>query len=420
MKPGETGRDIICAECPKIYSENDITGHRGEEARPLIEILGRSEPATKTDRGTTTRAFKRLFGRDREADTGKFALANQRQTLVNLDRLKDWQFKCPAGHPVDGNRGQQIPVAVFGPSGASKSHFLPGLVWETSILRALGSIGVTLRPGPFTSSGLNFQMQQIYEHRQVLPPTPPEKVTGPFGYRLSVQNGNQETRHSLLLFDVGGEALSTITRIGDQAAFVLLCQALFVLIDPQDLMPTQFDDGNGLISDRQRAISAARVRDDISRIADALEEMWDGSMRDIPVPVCFVIAKSDSIDWVFDWENETKTVVGAATAGDSLHTLLVSSSNRVSGQFMQFGGALVVEEILERFNQDRIRFVAASATSEMPSFPADAGGNGRGSWQEPTPSGISLALLHVLDMLGKIHSPALDEETDDETQVATS
>lgn len=403
-------RDIICAECPDIYSEFDIMATRGDESKPLIDVLGRTKPQLKRDAPVTKRrAIGRLVGRNAAGNGGpalddNAAVTMQRDKLANLSRLKDWTFTCPRGHIVDGNRGSQVPIAVVGASGSSKSHFLPGLIWETSLLRVLSPFGVTLRTGQFTLSKMSYSMKQLYEEKKILPPTPPTAVEGPFGYRLTIRENNEDTRYSLLLFDVGGEALSSIARIGEQAGFVLLAQGLIILIDPQRVVRTGFDVIDGGTSGRERVIAAADVRDSISAIADALEELWEEPMKRIPVPACFVVAKADSLAWTFDWQSETKRVEQETQQTGDLNLALNESSARVKDAFAAFGGELIVEEIEDRFDPGRVRFVAASATCEMQ---VDQ------EWQDPRPEGISLTLLHLLDLLDKIHSGSSEERPRD-------
>lgn len=396
MAKGST-RDIICVECPEIYSEYEILAHKGDDNRPLVEVLGRTKNEMEESASPKTKGFRRLFAREPIDESTKIkpvaTTSMQKDILRNLNRLKDWTFTCPRGHTVDGNRGFQIPLAVVGASGSSKSHILPGMIWETSLLRALSLLGITLRQGPFTSSQLSYSSRQLYNERKLLPPTPPDAVSGPFGYRLSIREGDGESRYSLLLFDVGGEALSSITKISEQAAFVLLAQGLIVLMDPQHVVSTQFDADDAGINERERIIAAADVRDSITLIADALEELWEGSMKQIPIPACFVIAKADSLSWNYDWAAETSEVIKETVNGGVLHSALIESSNRVKREFAEFGGGLIIDEIEERFDPDRVRFAAASATSEMP---------GPDGWENPTPAGISLALLHILEMLGRV------------------
>jgi hypothetical protein len=392
-------RDIICAECPGIYSEYEIKATRGDESRPLVEVLGRSPASNGGADNGVGKKLGRLFGKEARAAAGAAPVppstsSLQRDKLRNLNRLKDWTFTCPRGHQVDGNRGYQIPLAVIGASGSSKSHFLPGMIWETDLMRALSPLGVTLRPGQFTSAQLSYAVRQLYQEKKILPPTPPDAVAGPFGYRLSIRDKGEELRNSLLLFDVGGEALSSIVKISEQAAFVLLAQGIIVLIDPQYVVSTEFDTIDAGIVERERVIAAANVRNSITLMADALEELWDSSMRQIPIPVCFVVAKADSLSWSYDWASETSKVIKGTDMGRELRELLLESSDRVRAEFGTFGGGLILEEVDERFSPGLVRFAAASATCEMPTD---------GSWVNPTPAGISLALLHVLDMLGKIH-----------------
>ncbi len=396
MVTRQSSRDIICVECPAIYSETEIIAARNDEKKPLVEVLGHSK-AEKGEGPSKASAFRRLFGKDSQLNgraPGSVSSTSQvlREKLRNLDRLKDWTFTCPKGHEVDGNRGLQVPLAVIGASGSSKSHFLPGMIWETSFIRSLSLLGITLRQGQFTSSRLSYSMRQLYEEKMVLPATPPDEVAGPFGYRLTIRDGDVDARYSLLLFDVGGEALSSIARIREQAAFVLLAQGLIVLVDPQHVVRTRFDNVNAGVVERERVIAAAKVRDSITLVADALEELWDGSMKQIPIPACFVVAKADSLGWAFDWESETTRVVDEARKGRDLRGSLQDSSDRVKDAFASFGGDLIIDEVEDRFATSRIRFAAASATGEMPED---------GGWVNPTPNGISLALLHVLDMLGR-------------------
>jgi hypothetical protein len=406
-----SNRDIICVECPDIYSEHQINAQRGDESKPLVEVLGKTKPGSRGDVGKPTRrTVRRLLGRESFSDGGETQRGDadtstaQREKLKHLNRLKDWTFTCPKGHTVDGNRGYQIPLAVVGSSKSSKSHFLPGLIWETNLLRALSPLGVSLRQGQFTSSQLSYSVRQLYEQKKVLLPTPPTEVAGPFGYRLTIRDGNEDLRYSLLLFDVGGEALSTIARIGEQAAFVLLAQGLVVLIDPDQVVTTLFDGADAGVVDRQRVIAASKVRDSITLVADALEELWDCSMKEIPIPTCFVIAKADSLCWTYRWEEETVKVVQQVQGGGSLRKSLLESSERVEKAFSDFGGELIVEEIQERFAKNQVRFVASSATCEMPT---------EEGWENPTPKGVALSLLHILDMLGRIpaNEPDVAEST---------
>lgn len=152
--PRHASRDIICVECPDIYSEYEIMAQRGDESKPLVEVLGRTKPDNRGDVGKPARrTVRRLLGREPATDGGDTRRGDadtsivQREKLTNLNRLKDWTFACPKGHTVDGNRGYQIPLAVVGSSRSSKSHFLPGLIWETNLLRALSPVGVSLRQG---------------------------------------------------------------------------------------------------------------------------------------------------------------------------------------------------------------------------------------------------------------------------------
>jgi hypothetical protein len=387
---------IICARCPDIYSTADIEARREEETRRLSDVLGEAAPTTKK-----TGALRRLFGkesRERIAQSGPLTFDNQREILKRLDRLGDWKFYCPKNHEVDANRGQQIPIATVGPSGASKSHYLPGIIWEMDRLRALRKLRVSLSAAPFTSSGLEFLASQVYDRHIVLDSTPPEEVIGPFGYRLDMRIGGQLSRYSLLLFDVGGEALSSVSRIREQAPFVLLSQGIIVLIDPQDISDTKFDSPGRPPTPSERLTAITRTRKSIRDLANALEELWGAPMQDIPVATSFVIAKADSLNWSFDWDAETGKVIEAANT-TSLREALEESSARIRGEFAKFGGELVIDEVEERFNPARLRWVAASATSEMPTREGD-----EASWDNPTPQGTALSVLHLLDLLGKLPS----------------
>ena len=395
-------RDIICTQCPNIYDEDEIVAERpGAEPTTLRKVLGSDAVADPMDASSKTGLFRRLraLGEPppkQASPLDRSVAARQKEAIENLDRLRDWTFHCPHDHPVEGNRGRQLPLAVVGPSGSSKSHFLPGLIWEADVLQALRPWKVTLREGQFTAAGLNAAAAAVYRTGKQLPPTPPTEVIGPFGYRLSTDSSGRSDDYLLVLYDVGGEALSQITRIRDQAPFVLLSQAICVLLDPEHLLPTEFDPEDRVPSERDRRIAAADARRGIGRVADALEEMWGERMRDIPIPACFVIAKADCINWPLTYESETEQVA-KDTANGSLHDALVASSKRVMEAFRLEGGGPIIDDVLERFNGDQVRFVAASATSQMPLNPPR---DDDVVWDEPEPNGIALALLHVLEMLG--------------------
>lgn len=400
-------RAIICADCPDIIPAEDIVAYLEDDSevrRPLIDLFSGSEglipPSAKR-----TGPVRRLLS-PRVVQTPVADGDSSRDLLHrNKEKLKGWRFQCPKGHSVDGNPGEQFVLSVIGAAGSSKSHVLPGLLWETDALERLEPLGIALRKGLYSDIGLEAGQRDVFQHNMVLPATNPEAVLGPYGYRLSIPGtrGTQPYEMSLLLFDVGGEAVSDARRIGEVAKFVLLSNSILYLLDPDGLFPTKFDpDGQEPSGNARTAAMRQRV-DAVDQMADALSSIWGSEMRQ--VPLVLAIAKSDSLVWNFSWDLETEQVIDEAKS-HGIQAALTSSSDRVREALRSLGGDRIVNEVERRFPQDRVRYAAVSATSQMPSvvdgqdiheaMPDEK------VWDEPSPNGISLALLHALECAGVI------------------
>lgn len=319
---------------------------------------------------------------------------------LDLKRLRPYTFQCPQSHIVDGSPGQQVGVAVLGPSGSSKTHMLPGLVRELFDLSTLRPVGVTLSNSLYGNPKLSHDVVEVYRRGRALGPTPPGKLLGPFSYKMQIGRGRRDPdplRYSLLLYDIAGEDLAGIMKVVEKAPFMLRCRALMVLIDPYEFLPSQFE--SEPVSDRARVDAARDVRGGIQVIAETLEEAWQvSSARDLDIPICFVLAKADAIDWTgdYDWAAQTSNVISAVRDGGSLRSALVASSDLTRHAFAQLGGELVIDEIEDSFSPEMIRFAAASATSSMPLTFDDAP-----HWaDDPAPNGVGLSLLHLLDVAG--------------------
>lgn len=374
-------RQIICAECPGVYGPQEIYATFGDEVTTLEALENSGNP---TD--TTGQTNKR--GRWKRSTLPQGPRSLSRDDLAShLVRLRAWTFTCPYEHVVDGNRGATMPIAVIGESGASKSHFLPAIVWELNHERVLAPLGITLREALYSKVGLDTSIDAVYERHEVLPPTPPGTLYGPFGYRLAIREDGFESQYSLLLFDIAGEAFSSIIKIAENAAFILLCRGLVVLLDPVGMLPTSFD--TDALSQRTKVLTSNRVRKGIGRIADTLEEVFRTPPQELRIPVCFVVAKADCLQWSFNWHEQTRNVIAGAPG--NLHMALKDASSSVEAAYVDYGGALVVQEIQDRFNPEYTRFVAASATCEMPTQR-----DGRARWVDPNAQGSALALLHLL------------------------
>jgi hypothetical protein len=388
--------EIICPECPSVYSATDITATYGDETTTLAELNGKDHDSPKINQQLRRNSmFGRITAKPQppppEPDTGT------KPDLQQIRRLRAWTFTCPHGHNVDGNRGTSLPIAVVGETGSSKSHFLPGLVWELDSKRALGPLGISLREAIYTKVDLVQSMSLIYESLKVVDPTPAGRLLGPYGYRLSIRHGDQDERYSLLLFDVAGEDLGSIVRIAENAKFILMCRGLIILIDPVGILPTQFDLYIG--AEQARRIHLNSVRKGISRLADTLEEIYHKSSHLLDIPVAVVVAKADCIQWQLEWQHHTAAVLEAFRNGASVSDSLGQVSQSVKEALEASSAELLVQEVSERFDQRVTRYVAASATSEMP-FKQDP--EGEACWTEPDPNGTALALLHILDMIGAL------------------
>jgi hypothetical protein len=309
-------------------------------------------------------------------------------------------FRCPEGHLVDGNPGRQFPIAVVGLSGASKSHFLAAVVRELGDLRRLRPLGIAIRRGLYTSSQLSDDSAEVYVSGHVLERTPVESgVSGPHGFR--VEAPALEERFTLLLSDVAGEHFSDIMRIAASAHYMLLSEAIIVLLDPSGFLPSKFDENTP--GEHERLTSAIEVRKSVQAIIETLAHAWGKEPSELEVPFCFTVAKADAVFWHdFDWSGETERVLAEAKEG-SLDDALLSSSARVRQALAAIGGEMVIDEIDDLLDSSYVRFSAASASSTM-ATPAQ-------KWEEhPTPNGVALTVLQVLNCSDIIAaSPARSE-----------
>ena len=397
--------EIICGQCPAVYRPEQIDAYRGTDKISTLALLQRKRQSGRPSKGggsTARQFFRRAAGLRAEPRPAPGP------NLEGIDRLRDYTFRCPNGHVVDGNSGDQFGLAVLGASGASKSHMLPAIVRELETMSALRKLGVKLRPALYANPKLAEDMIEVYRLGRRLPPTPAGEMLGPFGYKLNTgrrERNGAEPDYSLLLFDIAGEDLGAIARIVEAAPYILLCRALMVLIDPVDFLPTAFKAAP--MSDREKLDAASDVRAGIRVIAETLGEVWEvESSRELSIPVCFAISKADSVEWPsdFDWAAQTRQVIDATSGGMDLSECLQAYSDATRNALEDLGGELVIDEIEECFSPDTIRFVAASATSTMPTDAPDA--NGREWVDEPEPNGVALGILHLLDLAGAGPRPA--------------
>lgn len=376
-----------------------FTSGDAPEEKPLTELFG-SDGQTVAPADAKSNLLDRLF-QPKDAPRLQPDAALSRDALRNRHKLKDWRFKCPQGHIVDGNPGSQFVLAVVGPSGSSKSHVLPGLLWETDALERLHSLGVSLRKAQYSDIELEAGQRDIYQLNQVMPATLPTDVLGPYTYKVSFKQGADAANISLLLFDVGGEAVASATNIGEVAKFVLLARAIVYLIDPDGLFPTSFDP-EGMAPAGNKRIAAVRQRvEAIRQTADALSSVWGPSMNE--TAFVFAVAKSDSVEWAFDWASETTRVIAEAKDA-TLSEALRASSARVRQAIIDVGGERICNEISARIPDHLTRFVSLAATSQMPMIPEETAMHSSrpedARWDEPEPNGIALALLQAMDASG--------------------
>ena len=285
-------REIICTGCPAVYAESEIVATSADaqmEPTTLAAVLGVGEETTPKTQGRS-KAIRRLRSSvgppppPLPSPLERSVVTRQREALNNIERLRDWEFSCPKGHRVEGNRGRQLPIGVLGPSGSSKSHFLPGLLWETEVLQALHPWSVRLEAGRFTMPDLEAAKVTVYRNGQQLPSTPPTKVIGPFGYRVAVGPSRPSEDYLLILYDVGGEALSQV-RVSETRLLSSFCPRRCASLS----IPSIFCPPRSTLtasrpapgSDSSRPPTSAGVS---SQVVNALEEIWGRSAARYPRP----------------------------------------------------------------------------------------------------------------------------------------
>lgn len=388
---------VICGECPEIYSDTRIDAEHGDVKTKLYDLRQSGRQAKPRRRSGILRQW---FAPEPLPPVD--APATSRPVKFDLERFKDWTFTCPKQHVVDGNPDSQFPVAVLGLSGSSKSHFIAGVVQELGRQRRLRDLRISLGDPRYRQPALRADVDRVYVEGRQLDQTPPDQLRGPFAQRLRIGDPDDPAFHSLVMFDIAGERLSSIMDIAEKAGFVLLAEGVVVLIDPKDCFHTQFD-GTAGRTERQRQTAAVYIRDSINVIAATLTEaMGLRNPRQLTIPICFVVSKADAVDWTdaFDWQRQTADVIDEVRSGEDLTVALEGASARVRATLKQNGGELLVDEIEDLFNPAYVRYAAASATCCMP-----AGDAGSGGWDgEPDALGVALAMLHIFDAAGLVRS----------------
>jgi hypothetical protein len=356
--------------------------------RPYLVFCGRCRPPTEYD---SVLIEVILGGKIWGSLQQLRELRSAGQRTLETEHLQPFAFRCPEGHPVDGNLGDPFPIAIAGASGASKSHFLPAIVRDLHQLRTLRAQGVQLERLVYGSMRLAREVAEVYDERRVLAATRVGRgLAGPYAYRLRFGQQN-EVERSLLLFDIAGEAFADPIRIGHDATYLLLCRVVIYLVDPVGLVRTKFDDQP--LQPASQFEATLSVRRGIETIVETLEEARSDLAQEHPIPICVVIAKADAVHWPpsFDWGTEAAPVEGKDPRSwtDSLE----ARSESVRAALTSIGAGSLVEQVHELRGTRPIRFAVASATSVMP----DASDLQQWAGQ-PEPRGIALVMQHVLDL----------------------
>ena len=138
-----------------------------------------------------------------------------------------------------------------------------------------------------------------------------------------------------------------LSMIGRYAKALSYSKAVIFVIDPVGFLPTtkahKFSDEQVL--SRSPLSVAAEIRASLRSICETLELVHNASPRELDIPICMVIGKSDVIDWDFDYEGETFRAMDRVNSEIALRSSLLQSSDRVRSAFMAAGGALVADEI---------------------------------------------------------------------------
>jgi hypothetical protein len=432
--------EVLCSKCGRAYPPDLITGIRNGQRETLSDIRAGIFRDESEQISRSKRLLARAAGRTARDGTKR----------VGIERLKDWTFYCPGRsdlsgsqrsdgeatpdadtadttpepangpHRVDGNAGLSFPVAVIGRSGASKSHFVPALPWELRILATLDELDVVLEDpvwkGP-DDPDLTPEINNIFIHHRVpISTRAAVGVRGPYAYRLTVDRGLESERLlSLFLFDTPGEFFENLNTIATYSPYIVLARSVVILLDPDGLVVRRGKGGRPSPKDSALAITDAIAL--ITRVADAFREEFHSD--EFPVPVCIALAKADSIVTDFRWNVETERVISEFGEGRAIRDILVDSSSRAREEFLNLGLERIVRAIEAKFPSDGVRYCFSSATSESATIvkpdstdpshqaqPFEAESDERMAttydprrkWVNPTPNGVGMSLLQVLDM----------------------
>jgi len=101
---------------------------------------------------------------------------------------KSFEPMCPHDHRLPNSVDARSVVGVIGNVGSSKSHYLTGLAYELMHLQPLRHLAIDVAYSGNEAQKLDDRVEQVFGRREILGPTEPGVIDGPFSYRLTTRS----------------------------------------------------------------------------------------------------------------------------------------------------------------------------------------------------------------------------------------
>lgn len=372
--PSRLGPDArYCPRCLGWYAAASITAVSADG----LTRLSADKVALRVGSPDRSRGFR--FG----------AVRRRPGPVTKTDRIKiaadDFKLTCPKTHELTNTLDPTVVVGIIGKVGASKTHYLAGLVYELIYEERLKPIGADVAYVADASNTMDERITSIYVDGEVQDRTEAGQVVGPFSYRLTRNLGMPgEYKQALTFFDAAGEiAAGTVAKSAAFVKYIFDATGIILLIDPGGLP----DPANPLVARNPETELTTRVI--VDNLANALEYATGRRSHEQHPVICITIAKADTLKlpanvWPVDIWPATS---GKPMSPPRVRKLLTEYSERCKQALAEAGGQTIIHAAEARFRKSRIFYSAVSATSQSPK-------NGR--WIAPHPRGCTIPLVQAL------------------------
>jgi hypothetical protein len=373
-------RKIDLRECPVIATNFSGAGRplRPPSGNPagLFADLSATEKSEETpERGMVTLAsggamrlgshgYPVLRDPTKEKKKGRFASAFRGPVDLgkfdSIDRPARLCRECEFPLPDGVGERDIITIAVVGPQGSGKSHFLASALVAAYRDQAMIDLGFeTFYPVGDSERRLHDYFERVFEERKALDKNQSNDAVRHQPLEFSVSRDGQIA--TLLLHDVAGEDLMEAKRRNTVAPFVNHADGIIFMIDPWGLKSVRerigdkYPDAAKAAAGYTQTSIVNSIADDRTRIDRRLVEQ---------VPAAFAISKSDLISEALGIGVD-KFKGGEKTASQrvaEIHDI----STMIRGEVLEQLGERSLISAMSRFEAASLHLVAAIGSQPGP------------------------------------------------------